>query len=425
MAAPYIWTLMNCIPRALLLLVLAFLFSKGSAQQVIVNSNGDRVIMYPDGSWRPVAPQDSLLIRQYLQKQEQSQGDGNSEVLNEGEVQNFLIRRGHALRSTITSQEKKVQNEFRIATNSQFKAAELLRAAEANKAVIEESRLEALKTNYDASVSTLRSAKLNQQAIKKLSTEANALVENPLQITRRKLDQLETKYNLYLSHYEPNATTTTATTKEKSTGTAQPTPVTPTMDKPAKENTTTSVPDILSHHRALETVPYERQPYKCSPVLDSIDEASGRKHVALAPETMFTHTDPDLRPFLKDRELITCMGNVWKIGPYTYLNVEFHISSSHSQSNFGALANGSLFRLKLFNDEYVSLYNLKSDKGHIDAYTGNTVFSGQYALGKDEIKKLRNSELDKIRVLWGTGYEDYDVYKVDFFFNQLDCLQSH
>jgi hypothetical protein len=344
--------------------------------------------------------------------------------MNEGEEQNFLIRRGHALRSTITSQEKKVQNEFRIATNAQFKAAEMVRAAEANKEVIEENRMKVLEAAYEASITTLRNAKLNQKAIKKLSSEANALVENPLQITTRKLDQLQTKYNLYLSHYEPNATGRLPETKDYPTP-AEPRPGPVTPDKPSKENTTTSLPAILSHPRTLESVPYERQPYACDPVVDSIDEASKRKLVALGPEIMFTHTDPDLRPFLKDRELITCTGNAWKIGPYTYLNVEFHISSSHSQSNFGALANGSLFRLKLLNGDYVSLYNLKSDKGHIDAYTGNTVFSGQYALGKDEIKKLRSSELDKIRVLWGTGYEDYDVYNVDFFFNQLDCLQSH
>lgn len=379
--------------------------------------------MYPDGSWRPVAPQDSLLIRQYLQKQESANMPEDLE-LNEGEEQHILIRRGYLIRSRIAAQEKKVQHEFRIATNAQFKATELLRVAEDNKDVIEESRLTALRDGYDASVNTLRNAKLNQQAIKKLLTSADEIVENPLQITRRKLDQLETKFNLYMAHYEP------AANMEADTEVTKTTPNSPsTHNAPASSASTLlhgeAVPGLLSSNRSLESNPYQRKPYACQPILDSIDEASGRKHVALAAEVIFTHTDPDLRPFLKDRELITCTGSAWKIGPFTYLNIDFHISSSHSQSNFGALASGSLFRLKLLNGEFVSLYNLKTDRGHIDAYTGDTVFSGQYALGKDEIKKLRASELDKIRVLWGTGYEDYDVYNVDFFFNQLDCLTAH
>jgi hypothetical protein len=289
--------------------------------------------------------------------------------------------------------------------------------------VIEESRLTALRDAYDTSVNTLRNAKLNQQAIKKLLTAADEIVENPLQITRRKLDQLETKFNLYMAHYEPAANAQPATDISKSTADLgkQHQPASTGSALPPEE----AAPGKLSGNRSLESDPYKRKPYACQPILDSIDEASGRKHVALAAEVIFTHTDPDLRPFLKDRELITCTGSVWKIGPFTYLNIDFHISSSHSQSNFGALASGSLFRLKLLNGEFVSLYNLKTDRGHIDAYTGDTVFSGQYALGKDEIKKLRSSELDKIRVLWGTGYEDYDVYNIDFFFNQLDCLTAH
>jgi hypothetical protein len=80
--------------------------------------------------------------------------------------------------------------------------------------------------------------------------------------------------------------------------------------------------------------------------------------------------------------------------------------------------------LKLINDETVSLYNLKTNAGHIDPYTGYTIFSGQYALGKAELKALGSAELDKMRVLWATGYEDYDIYQVDFLMDQINCLKS-
>ena len=80
---------MNCIHRVLISSCLALAINAGLAQQVIVNSNGDRVIMYPDGSWRPVAPSDSLLIRQYqISQQESDKATDNTGVLNEGEEQN-------------------------------------------------------------------------------------------------------------------------------------------------------------------------------------------------------------------------------------------------------------------------------------------------------------------------------------------------
>lgn len=112
------------------------------------------------------------------------------------------------------------------------------------------------------------------------------------------------------------------------------------------------------------------------------------------------------------------------IGPYMYFTIEFQIASSHSQSNFGALQEGSLLRLKLMNDTYVSLYNLKTNEGRIDPYTGNTIFAAQYAIGKQEMKSLRSSELDKMRVMWSTGFEDYDVYNIDLLISQINCLMS-
>src|SRR5688572_18947950 len=99
---------MTYILRLLLCTCLALLLQSGQAQQVIVNSNGDRVIMYPDGSWRPAEAKDSVLIQQYLQRHEQSKTVPQDTNRNEGEQQNYLIQRGHAIRSRITVQEKKV-----------------------------------------------------------------------------------------------------------------------------------------------------------------------------------------------------------------------------------------------------------------------------------------------------------------------------
>ena len=160
-------------------------------------------------------------------------------------------------------------------------------------------------------------------------------------------------------------------------------------------------------------------------IKDTVDEATGSKHIVLKPDLIFTHTDPDLRPYFKNKELITCYGRLSRIDAYVYFTIDFQIASSHSQSNFGGLESGSLLRLRLLNGKYISLSNIKSDRGHIDHYSGNTVFTGQFALGKDEMKMLAGSPLDKIRILWGTGYEDYDVYKIDFFIDQIKCLQEN
>lgn len=184
-------------------------------------------------------------------------------------------------------------------------------------------------------------------------------------------------------------------------------------------------PDMVNKRPGQpKTYQYLSQPYPCIFEIDTFDRASNTNRKALKPGILFTHTDPDLKPYFRGKDLITCLGRISKSGAYVQLTIEFQIASSHSQNNFGTLEEGSLLRFKLMNDESISLFNLKTNMGHIDPYTGYTIFVGQYALGKQEMAKLSTLELDKMRVMWSTGFEDYDVFHVDFLINQLSCIMS-
>jgi len=84
-----------------------------------------------------------------------------------------------------------------------------------------------------------------------------------------------------------------------------------------------------------------------------------------------------------------------------------------------------LLRLRLIDGTNIDLYNLQGDRGRIDAYTGNTIFIGRYILQKDQQRELAKTELDKMRVVWNTGYEDYSIYALDFLIDQFKCLKSY
>jgi len=384
--------------------------------------------MYPDGSWRAVDAGDSLLLRQTILKSETIGIENENQLPAEkipAEHEEYVLRQWNELHFHIRDLEKKIQDEFRQATNAQFSAAELLNNAEANKSMIEPVRLATLHDKYEESVQNLKKAKINQKAIRKISDQSKKLASLPPDKIERKLNSLRTKYNSFLRTYDPG----------------QSLPVPEKQDKRYDPNTSKEPSDkskVKSEPNAKEvpasqifsgdvppqnfSKPYKSEPFRCTIVSDTVDEMTGRRRIELAPDLIFTHTDTDLRPYFKNKELITCYGELSKIDAYVYFTIDFQIASSHSQSNFGSLQNGSLLRLSLLNGQYVSLYNIKSDKGRIDPYSGNTVFTGQYALGKNEIDQLLSSELDKFRILWSTGYEDYDIYKVDFFIDQLRCL---
>ena len=413
---------------AILLLVCASM-SQVVAQRVIVNNNGDRIIMYPDGSWRMAEPGDSVLLRQNLQKSETigypSDNIDPAESRNPGEDGEYILRQWNELNQNIIAQEKIVQQDFREATNAQFKASELLQNAEANKALIEPDQLAALHEEYDKSILDLKTAKSQQTEIRKIGEESKKLLGLVTEKIAKKLPPLRLKFETFLLNYIPYGSPSPIKNVPLKTEDITPIESSTQTTSQTDQQTASMESGNLGLPPSFRTKPYVSEPYHCMLIKDTVDEATGSKHIVLKPDLIFTHTDPDLRPYFKNKELITCYGRLSRIDAYVYFTIDFQIASSHSQSNFGGLESGSLLRLRLLNGKYISLSNIKSDRGHIDHYSGNTVFTGQFALGKDEMKMLAGSPLDKIRILWGTGYEDYDVYKIDFFIDQIKCLQEN
>ena len=422
------------VPSVLLPLLLTF---TSGAQRVIVNSQGDRVIVYPNGSSRIADQRDSALVRQYLQQglsdQDAAHQKSSAQEKNIAEKQEFLLKQWNELYATILAEEKVIQQNFRTATNAKFKASELLENAQDNKKLMEPDHLANLHDAYEASVNDLRKAKRCQEDIKKIVDKAQKINAAPSKLTSNKLDKTKASFNLFRAECNPGGKVTVL--KESQT-TPPPAPVvTPSENPPAENPKPVSPPEAIlaaavaydpsmvnQRPSQYDKQPYASAPFDCTFRIDTIDQSTKTRKLELFPSLVFTHTDQDLRPYFKDKDLITAYSRLSKIGPYIYLTVDFHIASSHAQNNFGSLQNGSLLRLKLFDGEFVTLYDLKTDKGRIDPYSGHTIFSGQYALGKNEIKKILHSPLDKIRVLWATGYEDYEVYEVDKLIEQLNCL---
>lgn len=396
-----------------------------------------------------------------------------SGLYNEDEsvVSPELMQQWKELYAKIREEEKMVQNLFRDATNAQFKAGTQLRSAELKKDMTDPVLLATLQTAFDKSVADLKKVNLQQKEIKKLVEKARKINAKPGSITEKKVSGLLTTYNDYLARYKPDQaplanpvvsipasapppvppvaqtvppTQTKPTAQAEPTTPTKPTSQTQTSTKPkTKTQAKPKVEETKPNQERIEVEPppydpeminkrpgqsksfrYLAQPFQCIFEIDTFDRATNMSLKALKPGVLFTHTDPDLKPYFRGKDLITCLGRVSKSGSYVQLTIEFQIASSHSQSNFGSLEEGSLLRFKLMNDEYISLFNLKTNMGHIDPYTGYTIFSGQYALGKQEINKLSTLELDKMRVMWSTGFEDYDVSHVDFLINQLTCLIS-
>jgi hypothetical protein len=170
---------MNFFRLKIVVLLISFAVT-GWTQRIITNSNGDKIVMYPDGSWRQILPGDSLLLRESLQKAEtigiQNNTSNQSEQRTRGEGEEFILRQWNELHFKIKDQLKKVQHDFRLATNAQFKAGEQLQNAEENKNLIEPDKLASLHELYEKAIYDLHLAKLNQKAIRKIADASKKMI---------------------------------------------------------------------------------------------------------------------------------------------------------------------------------------------------------------------------------------------------------
>ena len=105
------------------------------------------------------------------------------------------------------------------------------------------------------------------------------------------------------------------------------------------------------------------------------------------------------------------------------LNLHFSIATRDASRTFGGLTKGSPLTFKMIDGSKVKLLNTKDVTGQYDPLTERHTFVAQYIINSGQEKNFKKGEIDKLRVIWKTGFEDYEVYDVDFIKNQLKCLK--
>ena len=160
----------------------------------------------------------------------------------------------------------------------------------------------------------------------------------------------------------------------------------------------------------------------CNLTVDTRDEFSGERHRELGKEELFRFTNPALKPYFQDRDHIRCEAALAANTGNYVLNLTLTIQDVNARRAFGSLQRNGVAILKYLDGETVTLYNERSDEGQADASNSVFTFRGQYILEPGMFKKMQKTYLDKIRIAWSTGYEDYDVQNVDLLARQMSCL---
>lgn len=178
---------------------------------------------------------------------------------------------------------------------------------------------------------------------------------------------------------------------------------------------------VPARNNLLLNPPRER----CEIVFEGKDERTGRKRRDVKQSFLFSYTDDRLRPFLKNKDYLRCEGFLSSVdGGYRFLALNFTFAYPNAREAYGFIEKGSILTLKLLNGNYVNLFSGKMERGSYDTKTEALTYSVYYPIDNSQLKLLTAGELDAIRVFWSTGFEEYEVFQLDFFMNQLNCLDQ-
>ncbi len=183
-------------------------------------------------------------------------------------------------------------------------------------------------------------------------------------------------------------------------------------------------PKYKSFYRASEkdNVYYNLPKFSCKTDYDGTDPVL-QKHRIEYKESVFFRHQPAYMPLINDEAYLTASSYFTLVeGGQFFLNLNIRIHTDNPRQDYGYLERHSrLFITFLNGDELVLLNNLLN-LGSFDRKKGVVVFRGQYSLNVYSQNKIKKNPIDKIRIEWAKGYEDYDVYHVDLLQKQFKCL---
>lgn len=167
-------------------------------------------------------------------------------------------------------------------------------------------------------------------------------------------------------------------------------------------------------------------PDDCTITFSGINEQTGQHRIDINNRLLFTHTEEDLRPFFENQEHITGEAYLsYLSGGYYVLHLHFFVASYNTAQEYNGLEKFSILNLQFMDGQILSLRNSKASVGEYNASRRAIVFKTQYPLSGAALRQLQRGELDKIQVYWKKGYDWYEIYELDFFKEQIECLQTY
>ncbi len=396
-----------------------------------VNDKGEKIILYPDGSWE-------------YDKEEENTGENDKNKSNSGEGTSYsssdiieasedLTRRYRTVRS---QKEELLQQEV------------ILKKRLSNyKKEIEQERA---RGNFPSSTQEekeyLANVKKMNKEIKQITKERKSLAKEEKQykkILTLPSDKLMASYQKLMVKEQ----LTSDEEKKKKKGWNPLAILQPKEEDPAakakadyekqleevrKKNAEVFDAKLaLAKQRIVKLQTYEQEESNydveapCDIAFDEVDNFTGVRKRGTVRQLLFSAIEDRYESGMKGKGYVVGEGFISEVNGKNYMLImDFMIRSKNASKDFGGIKKGGRLFIQLMSGKTITLKSNKSDRGEYNVAKRYTLFKGYYALNKSDIKALQESEVSVVRIHWANGFKDYPVTELDFFKNQLNCIKS-
>ncbi|MBP9875180.1 MAG: hypothetical protein KBC60_14145, partial [Haliscomenobacter sp.] len=262
-------------------LLLSLLFSliipfRSTAQGVIrENEKGEKIIVYPDGSWRYFnQPQGG---RNYPVIQSQITTLDHPVLLTEEDARRIASRRAQLAKEASAIAQNRAEQASSQLTKIETEFQQVQQAASNSE------NLQRMNLRLNAAKRTEQEAKLEAELARQELSHAEELVARGNLLQEFKVSQANRANQIVLPKAGSLATATFSAVMDNGSG---------------------YYADWYSVSNPAPKT-YEKT---CKYAFSGVDESTGRSRKDLEPQLLFTYTDERLRVFLKEKEYLRCEG---------------------------------------------------------------------------------------------------------------------
>jgi DNA polymerase III alpha subunit (gram-positive type) len=137
------------------------------------------------------------------------------------------------------------------------------------------------------------------------------------------------------------------------------------------------------------------------------------------------YTPVKLENYFKQESFLTISVGIDIKDEMRILKVKCDFVPKDISKSYGAVAMSDFLRIQFINGKRIFLKAVSIKGPNIEQYSGHSIYEFEYKFENgDDITKLKESLLDSIGIMWSTGFEDYQIYEIDFFQNLFNDIET-